>query len=193
MMDDDLKKWQSNWQKQPVPTTDAKELITQFNQIERSYQQKTRWLNISMILTVIIIGTLALWQGDTWSILGVGTMITAILMILRLNSQARISPVAQIDDLDNQEFIQQQVTGLERQSEITTKYMRIYAALLIIGINIAYVSALGSLDFQVRIGIHALVTIVMAGVFYFSIQKYRKRQEQEVEPIVESLRQRLND
>ena len=76
---------------------------------------------------------------------------------------------------------------------ITSRYMWIYAFLLLAGINIGYLEAIENLDIEVRFLIHLTISGLLIFFFYKAIQKRKRKNSAELVPLIDLLKSMKNE
>jgi len=186
-MDNDLDKWKDLWGAQKSEPLDLEEMIGGLNKIESKSKRERLILAIVFPLTIgILLFALPVDESIYYLICLVCIFIAMIMIFLQMY-QSRIQDLGRNTSLSNHEFIQDTIKRLKSKKLTTSFYMWIYTVLLLVGINVGYLEVLKDFESFLRISIHLILSLTMLGFMYFSIRKRVKKNDREIQPIIDEL------
>lgn len=187
-MDDELKELQDLWQGQKASPRDIQELIGELNGLEAKLRKEKRKLLVLFPTTMLVlIALLAILPKAPLYIAGISLIGLAMLMVLFLSYRNSFPPVSQQQDMSNEVFLQETIDKLMARKLLTSRYMWIYTALLVLGLNIGYIDVLSEAGLTFRILGHGFVSIFLPIGNYFAIKKRMAKYEEELDPLIEQL------
>lgn len=185
MEQNEFEQWQNIWQGQKASST-ADTIIKKLNKIEHKSRNERRIILVLFPITLIVLTLLIPLFESLLYIMSISFTAIAMLMILFLTYKNKINKTSH-EDLDNTQFLQEQIKHLHAKMKLTSFYMWIYFVLILLGINIAYLEALKTVSFWLRIVIHFSVSFSLLVFMYFSIQKRLKKYKKELLPLIEQM------
>lgn len=176
------------WQMQETDV-EVKDILQGLKEIEQKVKKEKRYLLKSFSFTTIILGVIAYCFHSWLFTIGIILIILAMGMVYYLfwGNRAEISDDQ--NDLSNQQFVKANIDFLEKRRSITSKFMPIYAFLLILGLNISYLDILPlfEISFELQFIVQLTFSLLMAIAFYFSIKNHLKKFDEKVQPLVDEL------
>ena len=182
---------QQLWQSQKAKELDLNLLMQQMNKVEK--KQKLEWMLV-LILTPTTIVFLAFVLPLKDSILGSLSLILIGLgmgWVIYLSSKSKLSAQNDPEVFSNQEFIKSQIKKLSLRNRIIRKHMISYGLILILAINLGYLAVLEPLSPGFRISAHLGASLMIVVIMLITIRRKSKKYDQELKPIIESLKQML--
>jgi len=183
--------WQSQEQElvsRDLPTNES-DLAAQL----KAFQKKTAKEDFSspivgIIVHAVLLSTFYFLHGWKY-ITGILMVLLAVNMMVALIKRSQLS-TKEIDfNQQGTDFITNILRKIKARRKMTTRYMPIYALLLIGGINLSYLDILPLMDLtkvQLLL-IHGGLTLMMGLAFYFGIKSYLKKFDDKVNPMVAEL------
>jgi len=158
--------------------------------INKEMKNQRLFMTITFLITTAILLTLAFWTGKIFTFLGIGFMILAMGILMLYIWRTKQPFPSEQHDLNNQDFVKQNITFLQRGRNLSAKYMPVYAVLLIIGINFTLVDPLFlmELSLALKIAIHVGLSLFMVWFFYRGVQNYLKKYDARTKPMLKELR-----
>ncbi len=186
---DDLQqiwKGQSSHMDLPGP----EQVLNGIQDLHKKVQKERKGMTLSFILTFLILGATTFMYSKPFYIIGLLLIFLAMSFMLFLIWKNKEADTGNHFDLTNQNFLQKNIRFIQHRRKITTKYMPIYASLLILGLNTGYINILEEfgMDGMMRLGIHIGFTLLMVLAFYFGIKNHLKKFDEKIIPLLDSLR-----
>ncbi|HPE54767.1 MAG TPA: hypothetical protein P5514_05030 [Bacteroidales bacterium] len=192
-MDQSIKSLQELWHHKKVHLPDADMLITKLNQAESRSRHERLILWFSLPLTIVLLMILLPVFESAYFLFALLFSAFGMLMILWQMHKTKFSKIENDAQFNNSEFIQHHISKLKRKMLITSRYMWIYAFLLLAGINIGYLEAIENLDIEVRFLIHLTISGLLIFFFYKAIQKRKRNNIAELVPLIDLLKSMKNE
>ena len=188
-MDQDITKLQNLWKEEKSTSFDLNKLIKQLNNVEQKGKIERIALLISVPITIIVLATVLPVFSNTYYLISIILIGLGMFMILLQSYRSKNSLIKNQYELDNKNYIETLIFKLKERMLTTSKYMWIYAFLLIAGLNIGYIDILGKLNLPLsgRIITHFVISGVMFYLFYYGISKRKKKNKDEILPLIELL------
>lgn len=192
----ELDAMKKNWQSQKTAAKDNFALDkTTGNALSRlkKFEKKQFRINMGKTTGIILLFIYLIWSmlfatpfsvvkliATVWIVIS-----TAIFLMIYWRIQLKVEKLNVRNN--SMMFIDEVLENFKAQKELFKKKFWIFGAVLTFGINLLYVDLLKGEKIMLRIGLHALVTLVMAGVIWGGIKFRMFRFKREYEPIVSEL------
>lgn len=186
-MSDELDKWKGLYQQKKANEIDIHSLIGGFNKIEKKQRRERIFLTIVFPITIYLLIQVMPSISNPYYLGAVVLMSFAMLFLLAMTYKNRVSKIDMTQKFNNKDFIENQISALKHRILITSKYMWIYAIILVAGINVGYIEALHYFSWPVRILGHVGVSGMMLVGFYFGVKNKLKKYDKEVVPLIQQL------
>ena len=186
-MSDELDKWKGLYQQKKANEIDIHSLIEGFNKIEKKQRRERIFLTIVFPITIYLLIQVMPSISNPYYLSAVVLMSFAMLFLLAMTYKNRVSKIDMTQKFNNKDFIENQISALKHRILITSKYMWIYAIILVAGINVGYIEALHYFSWPVRILGHVGVSGMMLVGFYFGVKNKLKKYDKEVVPLIQQL------
>jgi len=188
-MDQDITKLQNLWKEEKSTSFDLNKLIKQLNNVEQKGKIERIALLISVPITIIVLATVLPVFSNTYYLISIILIGLGMFMILLQSYRSKNSLIKNQYELDNKNYIETLIFKLKERMLTTSKYMWIYAFLLIAGLNIGYIDILGKLNLPLsgRIITHFVISGVMFYLFYYGISKRKKKNKDKILPLIKLL------
>jgi hypothetical protein len=187
---DDLQQlWQGQSTDQPIP--DPEQTLSGIRQFHEKVRREKRGMTISFVFTLLFLsGTFWMYREPLY-IIGILTIFAAMAFLLILMWKNKLGMAGNSFELSNQAFLSANIEFIQNRRAITTRYMPIYAFLLILGINIGYIDLLGLMDLHLlaRVGIHVGLSLMMLLFFRIGVKKHLKKLDQQLEPLLAGMKE----
>jgi len=188
-MEQDISNLQKLWKEEKATPFDLNKLINQVNSIEKKGKLERIVLLIAVPITIVILVTMLPLLSNGYYLVSIILMSLGMLMILLQSFRSKNSLIKNEHELNNQNYIETLITKLKERMLTTSKYMWIYAFLLITGLNIGYIDILEkfNLPFSAKIITHLVLAGIMLYFFYYGISKRKKKNNTEILPLINLL------
>ncbi len=186
-MKDDLNNWKELYQQKKAKGIDTNALLAGFNKMEKKHRRERIFLTIVFPVTILLLINVMPSISNMYYLGGVILMSMSMLYLLWMIYRNKFSTIEVSQDFTNKAFIENKISKLKNRILLTSRDMWIYAILLVLGINVAYIEALHYFEMPIRILSHAGVSGLMLGGFYFGIKKKLKEYDLEIIPMIEQL------
>ena len=190
-MSDQLEEYQKLWQSQATDTIGTLEMLKKLNQIESKNRREMVILHVSFPLTLGILYFLMPLKGQPVYQLGFGIITLAMFLMLILLHRNRYGKSVEMLG-DNRAFLTNQVNKLRARIRITSVYMRIYTAAIIIAINVVYFAVFDGMHSGYRLAIHVGISVVLLVFQEFMIRRKLRKYKTEYVPLIDHL-ERMQD
>ena len=188
-MEQDISNWQNLWNEEKSTSFDVNKLIQQLNKIEQKGKLERIALLITFPLTIIILAIMLPVFSNIYYLLFIILIGIGMLMLLLQSFRSKNNVIENDSELSNRKYIETLIVKLKERMLMTSRYMWIYAFLLISGLNIGYIDILEkfNLPLSARIITHFILTGVMCYLFYYGISKRKKKHKKEILPLIKLL------
>lgn len=188
-MDNDITNWQNLWQEEKAKPINTDELIKNITSLEKKIKLEQIALLITFPITIVVLGILIPQLSNVYFIFGVVFIGLGMLMILVLLYKSRFSFNNDVTKLNNKTYTKTLISKLKRRMLVTSKYMWIYTFLLVLGLNLGYYGVLAKVNFSTisMVIIHLTLSGAMFFIMYFLIQKGKRKNNDEIVPLIELL------
>lgn len=188
-MEQDISNLQNLWKEEKSTSFDLNKLITQLNKIEKRGKLERIVLLISVPVTIIILATLLPISSNQNYLISILLMSLGMLMILIQSFRSKNNLIKNEYELNNQNYLETLIVKLKERMLTTSRYMWVYALLLITGLNIGYIDILEkfNLPLSAKIITHFMLSGVMLYLFYYGISKRKKKNNDEILPLINLL------
>jgi MFS family permease len=186
-MENNLENIQKLWQSQKAKEFDLPILINQMKRIEA--KQKKEWIiGISLTpITVIFLASVLPWRESLLGALSIFLVALGMVWVIWLSAKSRLKSIDDSERYNSQKFIQSQLKKLRLRYTILKKHMITYGLIISLAINIGYLVVLEPLSLPIRIAPHVGATLFIFTIMWITIQRKRKKYDQELKPIIEDL------
>jgi Flp pilus assembly protein TadB len=186
-MENNLENIQKLWQSQKAKEFDLPILINQMKRIEA--KQKKEWIiGISLTpITVIFLASVLPWRESLLGALSIFLVALGMVWVIWLSAKSRLKSIDDSERYNSQKFIQSQLKKLRLRYTILKKHMITYGLIISLAINIGYLVVLEPLSLPIRIAAHVGATLFIFTIMWITIQRKRKKYDQELKPIIEDL------
>ncbi len=170
-MDKDITSWQNLWKEEKSTPLDLSKLITHLNKIEKKGKLERIILLVAVPITIIFLVTLLPLFSNTNYLISIILISVGMLIILIQSYRSRYNLIINDAELNNQTYIKNLIHKLKQRMLTTSRYMWIYAFLLILGLNIGYIDILQNFNVTLigKIIIHIMFTGVMFYLMYCTV------------------------
>lgn len=188
-MEQDISNLQNLWKEEKSSYFDLNKLITQLNKIEKKGKLERIVLLISVPITIVILATLLPLFSNQNYLISILLMSLGMLMILIQTFRSKNNLIKNEHELNNQNYIETLIVKLKERMLTTSRYMWVYALLLITGLNIGYIDILEkfNIPLSAKIITHFMLSGVMLYLFYYGISKRKKKNNDEILPLINLL------
>lgn len=188
-MEQEISNWQNLWKEKKSSSLDINLLIKQLNNIEKKEKLERIVLLITVPITLIILATNLSIFSNTYYLISIILIGLGMLMILLQTYRSKNNLIENNSELNNRKYIETLIFKLKERILTTSRYMWIYAFLLISGLNIGYIDILEkfNLPLSARIITHFVLTGIMCYLFYYGISKRKKKHKKEILPLIKLL------
>jgi len=186
-MENDIKDWQNLWQEQKSKPLNINEMIAQLNTIEKKGKTERLVLIIATPITIIILLFVLPVFESKFYFLAVLCVAIGMIMIVLQSYKSKFKLLSKEESFSNQEFIKEKHVKLKEKIVTTSKYMWIYTALLISGINFGYLEIFKDFSMPFRVGMHISFSVILFVLMYIGIKVKLKQNTKEIEPLIQKL------
>ncbi|WP_394747842.1 hypothetical protein [Spongiimicrobium salis] len=186
-MEDDITNWKSLWEEEKPSPFNITALIERLLRLEKKEKRERIFVLITFPLTLIFLGIVLPIFESNYFIIAISCIGIAMLMLLLQLYRSKLKHKDEVS-FNNQAYIQENIKKLQGKMTTTSRYMWGYTFLLLLGLNIGYVEVLKSLNFAIRVGIHAGLSIAILCFMFFSIRRRIKKNEKEILPLIDALK-----
>lgn len=195
---EDLNEFQDAWKSQKSDNNNGNKgdaFNQQFQAIYEKNQKETRYLKSTFIGTTLILSATVILFPTPLYIFGITLIVIAMLIIYLVNENNKASLLGKGLDASNKVFLTQNIQFLENRRALTSKYMPLYATLLILGLNLGYIPILElfELDSIGKILVHLGLTVLMGLAFFFSLRTHLKKFDNKAQPIINHYKMLLEE
>jgi hypothetical protein len=186
---DDLQQlWQRQSTAQPIP--DPEQTLAGIRQFHEKVRRERRGMTISFVFTLLFLSSTFWMYREPLYIIGILIIFVAMFFLMALMWKNRLRMEGSSFELSNQAFLSANIEFIQKRRAITTRYMPIYAFLLILGINIGYIDLLQLMDLGplARIGIHLGLSLLMVVFFRIGVRKHLEKLDRQLAPLLASLK-----
>ncbi|NAS32071.1 hypothetical protein GTQ40_13880 [Flavobacteriaceae bacterium R38] len=191
-MEQDIADWKNLWEEEKSSPINLDNLTKQLVKIEKKNKRDRILILITFPFTLIVLATILPLFKSYYYLFSIACICIGMLIILVQLYKSKIKKYSDEKDFNNQEFIKSNIKSLKESVITTSKYMWIYTALFLLGLNIGYIEILKSLDLLVRILIHSGVTLTILLFMYSGIKKRNKKNKKEILPLIDELQNLIN-
>jgi len=186
-MENNLENIQKLWQSQKANEFDLPSLINQMKRIEER-QKRELIIGISLTpITVIFLAFVLPWRESLLGALSIILVALGMAWVIWLSAKSRLKSIDDSERYNSQKFIQSQLKKLRLRYTILKKHMITYGLIISLAINIGYLVVLEPLSLPIRIAAHVGATLFIFTIMWITIQRKRKKYDQELKPIIEDL------
>jgi hypothetical protein len=186
-MENNLENIQKLWQSQKANEFDLPSLINQMKRIEER-QKRELIIGISLTpITVIFLAFVLPWRESLLGALSIILVALGMAWVIWLSAKSRLKSIDDSERYNSQKFIQSQLKKLRLRYTILKKHMITYGLIISLAINIGYLVVLEPLSLPIRIATHVGATLFIFTIMWITIQRKRKKYDQELKPIIEDL------
>ncbi len=171
-MEQDITNWQNLWKEEKSTPIDINGLLKHINNIEKKGKLERIVLLISIPTTIIVLITILPIFTNIYNLISIVLISISMLMILIQVYKSKFSSINE-NMLNNQKYTKTLISKLKERMLTTSKYMWIYAFLLISGLNFGYIDILEKFNMSLisRIIGHIILSSVMLLLMYYLIEK----------------------
>ncbi|NOX36767.1 MAG: hypothetical protein GXO78_04440 [Calditrichaeota bacterium] len=187
-MADDLKSLQELWQRGGSGAPDALKLLHQLNALRRKHRMEKIGLFVSLLTTMAVLLFILPVVESPYFAAAMVFIGLAVVLILWQAYQIRFQPLNGARHLSNKAFLESYLQNMEKKVRFTRKTMWVYAILLTLGLNLAYLEAIRSIPTIGRVLIHLGMSTFLILGFRVLIQKRLRTYQQEIDPLLKTLR-----
>ncbi|WP_026809201.1 hypothetical protein [Arenibacter latericius] len=188
-MDTKISNWKNLWKKEKSAPLDINKLISDLNKIEKKGRRERIALLIALPMTLILLLFLLPVLSNTYYLTAVSLIGLGMIMILIQIYKSKFGIIKNDVELSNKKYIVNLIYKLKKQMLITSRYMWLYTLVLILGINIGYVTILENfgLSFFAKTIVHSVLSATMFTFMYLSISNRKKKNEERILPLIDFL------
>ena len=152
----------------------AEDLVPQIMKLVRSQEKLIRFKTLSTVilmltLVIIFLNTISL---TVFSILGIGIFVASLLVVLVLLNRLRFQITVEERSFTTMQLAETTEHKINTERKIFTRYLPLFIAVALIGINVMYVDIFRGEETGTRIFYHAILTgsIAVAAVVGLSVR-----------------------
>ncbi|WP_290696692.1 hypothetical protein [Lacinutrix sp.] len=185
-MEQDITDWKNLWKVEKSTPIDINGLLKHINNLEKKGKLERITLLISIPLTIILLLTILPVFTNIYNLISITLISIGMLMILLQTYKSKFSSTNK-NMLNNQEYAETLISKLKERILTTSRYMWIYAFLLISGLNFGYIDILEKFNISLisRIIGHLILSSAMLLLIYYLIEKRKKENNKEILPLIE--------
>jgi len=189
-MENNITNWKNLWIEEQPPTLDISLFIKQINTIEQKSKLERIILTIAVPITIVVLIAILPVFSNVYYLIAVSIMSLGMLLILGQSYRSKTDLIKRDSELNNLEFIEYKIDKLKEKMLTTSRYMWIYAILLIIGLNIGYIDILEkfNLPLPAKIITNFVLSAVMLYLFDYGISQKKKQHNKTILPLIEFLK-----
>jgi len=185
-MEQEIRNWQNLWKVEKSTPINLNELLKNINKIEKKGKIERILLIILIPLTIILLTIILPVFTNIHNLISITLISISMLMILIQAYKSKFSSTNE-KMLNNQKYAESIISKLKNRMLTTSRYMWIYAFLLISGLNFGYIDILEKFNMTLlsRIIGHIILSSVMLLLMYYLIEKRKKENNKEILPLIE--------
>jgi len=191
---DDLQHiWQG--QKADVELPAAEETLAGIRQLQKRVRRERRMITYTFLSTFVVLGGTTLIYPRLFFVVGIVIVILAMTIIMWLFWKNKEAESGAGFEASNRQFLEKNIRFMQKRREITSRYMPLYAFLLILGLNVSYIDLLQEMGLEIgmRIALHLGFSLLMALFFYIGIKKHLHKFDKKVQPLIDGLRKMIEN
>lgn len=181
---DDIK---NIWQNIKSETGELDKLTAELKRLERKSKRERVAVLTLFPLTIVALIVLLPFLTNVYYLVAILMAAAGMLMILFQMYLSKIKLNTNESNLSNKEYVDSIIKALHRKMRITSKYIWFYTFLLIAGINIGYVDAIGEMNLTIRIMVHFILSTLLGWFMYSAIRKRNENNKREILPLIKKL------
>jgi membrane protein implicated in regulation of membrane protease activity len=178
---------QNIWQNIKSETGELDELTAELKRLERKSKRERVAVLTLFPLTIVALIVLLPFLTNVYYLVAILMASAGMLMILFQMYLSKIKLNKKESNLSNKEYVDSIIKALHRKMRITSKYIWFYTFLLIAGINIGYVDAIGEMNLTIRIMVHFILSTLLGWFMYSAIRKRNENNKREILPLIKKL------
>jgi uncharacterized membrane protein len=178
---------QNIWQSIKSETGELDELTAELKRLERKSKRERVAVLTLFPLTIVALIVLLPFLTNVYYLVAILMASAGMLMILFQMYLSKIKLNKKESNLSNKEYVDSIIKALHRKMRITSKYIWFYTFLLIAGINIGYVDAIGEMNLTIRIMVHFILSTLLGWFMYSAIRKRNENNKREILPLIKKL------
>lgn len=185
---DDIQKL---WQGQKPAEFDLNSLLTGLKKTETKQRREQLFMFIITPLTIGFLFWVMPWRESRGIEISLYIIAFAMIWVLGLAMWSKITKNDSSERFNNEEYLKSQIKKLKARYTIAQKHMYIYTFLLLLGLNISYFILLEPLSTLVRVFIHLILTLSIAGFMHWQIRRKIKKYDLELKPLITQMEEIL--
>lgn len=178
---------QNIWQNIKSETGELDKLTAELKRLERKSKRERVAVLTLFPLTIVALIVLLPFLTNVYYLVAILMAAAGMLMILFQMYLSKIKLNTNESNLSNKEYVDSIIKALHRKMRITSKYIWFYTFLLIAGINIGYVDAIGEMNLTIRIMVHFILSTLLGWFMYSAIRKRNENNKREILPLIKKL------
>ncbi len=183
---------QNMWKLQKATSTSSTEsLIEGLKRRDRINKRERIALTISFALSISVLFISTFYVGNIFYTIGIILISIGMVIFLWQIFESKLPKSHQNFDANTKDFATKQIYVLKNTLNISAKYIWVYAAFIIIGLNISYIGFVKFLPVSVLIAINLFFTVGLFYIFYYSIKKRKQKNREEILPLIARLEDML--
>jgi len=187
-MEQEITNWQNLWKTTLATPVDLNGLINHLNIIARKGKIERAALMTIVPITLIVLSTVLAIFSNVYYLISIILIGLGMLMILIQSYRSKHNKVDETM-LSQPKNVANLIDKLQERKLTTSRYMWLYAFLLIAGLNIGYIAILEQFQLPLlgKIAVHVMLTAILFYIMYYNIKKRVQQNEQEITPLIKLL------